>query len=270
MKRLIGFLLFGSLQLFSQSYLNISLTNGSYKYTELSELKEISFNSGGDIINFHLVNETNVSENISEIADILFDTAPLGGPLPVELTLFEVHKTETGVLLRWKTETEINNFGFDIERTKETNGSVQQWYKIGFTAGQGNSNTSKIYLFADSPEKGNKYYYRLKQIDSDGHYKYSDVISIDLKAIDKFTLLQNYPNPFNPATNIKYSLPTDELVSVKVFDILGNEITTLVNDNQKAGSYTIKFDGSRYASGIYILCFNSGNYNSNIKMILMK
>ena len=270
MKLIIGFLLFGSLQVFSQSYLNILLTSDNYKNSQLSELKGITFNSGGDVINFHLVNESILSENISDIKNILFNDTPLGEVLPVELSTFSAIQQGVYILLSWRTEMEINSYGFDIERAKEINGSMQQWNKIGFVAGLGNSNSPKNYSFTDNPEAGSKYYYRLKQIDSDGQFKYSNVININLEIPDQFMLYQNYPNPFNPATSITYNLPTDELVLIKVFDVLGNEVTTLVNDRQMAGSYSIKFDGSEYASGIYILCLNSGNYNSNIKMILMK
>lgn len=270
MKLVIGFLLFGSLQVFSQSYLNVSFTNDSFKNSQLSDLKEITFSSGGDVINFHLVDASILSENISDIKNILFNSIPLGDPLPVELSSFEAIQTEKGILLKWRTETEVNNYGFDVERAKESNGKIQVWNKIGFVEGHGNSNVSKNYSFTDNPGTGSKCYYRLKQIDSDGQFKYSDVISIELKIPDRFMLYQNFPNPFNPATSITYNLPADEFVSVKIFDVLGDEVATLVNNHQKAGSYTVKFDGSRYASGIYILRLNSGNFNSNIKMILMK
>jgi hypothetical protein len=270
MKLIIGFLLFGSLQVFSQSYLNVLFTNDSYKNSQISELKKITFSGSGDLIYFHLSDQSVVSENTAEIKSILLGNTPLGSALPVELSAFSAVQTGVSVLLNWRTETETNNYGFDIERSKETNGFIQKWNKIGFVEGQGNSNVSKNYSFTDNPGTGSKYYYRLRQIDSDGQFKYSDVISIDLKMPDRFMLFQNYPNPFNPTTSITYNLPDNEFVLIKIFDVLGNEVTTLVNDHQKAGSYTVKFDGSRYASGIYILCFKSGSYNSNIKMILMK
>ena len=176
----------------------------------------------------------------------------------------------SAVLLKWRTETEVNNFGFEIERTNGLNETSIQWNKIGFVEGSGNSNSPKYYIFTDTPKSGSKYYYQLKQIDSDGQTEYSNIISVEIKILDQYTLCQNYPNPFNPATNITYNLLSDGIVSLKIYDVLGSEVTTLINDFQKVGVYTIPFNGKDLSSGIYICRINSGNYSSLIKMTLMK
>jgi hypothetical protein len=270
MKLLIGYLLLGTFQLFSQSYLNILLSNDSYKNSQISELKKITFSGNGEVIYFHLSDLSVASENTANVKKILFSNSPLGEPLPVELSAFAAVQIGSEVLLKWTTETEINTYGFDIERAVNLNGSANHWSKIGFVEGYGNSNNPKNYSFSDNPARGNKYYYRLKQIDSDGQFEYSDIISVDIKIPDQYALYQNYPNPFNPATNIIYNLPADGIVSLKVYDMLGSEVATLVSDNQKAGVYTIPFYGKDLSSGIYICKITADNFISSIKMILMK
>ena len=270
MKLLIGFLFFSSFQLFSQSYLNILLSNGSYKNSQISDLKRITLSTTGDLMYFYLADGTTVSENTADIKNFTFSNTPSGEPLPVELSSFNALQIGSYVLLKWRTETEVNNYGFEIERANDLNGFVQRWNKIGFIEGNGNSNSPKDYTFCDNPKSGNKYYYRLKQIDSDGQTEYSNVICVEIKIPDQYALYQNYPNPFNPVTNITYSLPFDGMVSVKIYDVLGSEVITLVNDYQKAGVYSIPFNGSNLSSGIYICKIYSDNYNSSIKMTLMK
>jgi hypothetical protein len=232
MKLLIGCLLLSTIQLFSQSYLNILLSNDNYKNSQISELKKITFSSSGDVIYFHLADGSTAEENTANVKRFTFGNSPLGEPLPVELSTFTAVQIGSRVLLKWTTETEINNFGFDVERCA-LSVECQAWDKIGFVNGNGNSNSPKEYSFTDNPATGNKYYYRLKQIDSDGQTEYSNVISIDLNIPNQYALYQNYPNPFNPTTSITYNLPSDGIVSLKVYDMLGSEVITLVNDNQK-------------------------------------
>jgi hypothetical protein len=270
MKLLIGFLFFSSFQLFSQSYLNILLSNDSYKNSQISELQKITFNETGDVIYFHLADLSIASENTANIKRLLFSNLPLGEPLPVELSAFTAMQIGSQVLLKWTTEMEINNFGFDIERAKDLNGSAKHWNKISFIEGNGNSNSPKHYSFSDNPDAGSKYFYRLKQIDSDGQFQYSEVILIDLNKLHEFALNQNYPNPFNPTTTIKYNIPIDANVQLKIYDVLGREISILLNEFQKAGAYTIPFNAEELSSGIYFCRMNSGNFISSVKMILIK
>ena len=270
MKRLIGFLFLCSFQVFSQTYLNILLSNNSYKYSQISELKNITFSSSGEVIYFNLKSGTTISENTANVKSFIFSNTQLGNPLPVELSSFNAVLIGSSVLLKWRTETEVNNFGFDVERAENINGAMQNWNKIGFVPGNGNSNSPKDYFFTDNPTIGNKYFYRLKQIDSDGQTEYSNVISIDLNIPNKFALEQNYPNPFNPSTIIKYHLPVDADVQLRIFDVLGREVSILVNEFQKAGTYSIPFEAEELSSGIYFCRMNSASFNSSVKMILIK
>ncbi|MHC1738966.1 MAG: T9SS type A sorting domain-containing protein [Ignavibacteriaceae bacterium] len=196
--------------------------------------------------------------------------------LPVELSSFNAKLTEAGVALRWTTATEINNFGFEIERAlKPEEGG---WEKIGFVNGSGNSNSLKEYSFAD-PLNLNlnlNLRYRLKQIDNDGSFTYSKEVEIDnlrpLSAAGGFDLLQNYPNPFNPATVISYRLQVPGHVTLKLIDVLGNEVAVLVDATQESGNHDYKLSTLNYklTSGVYFYKLQAGDFVSTKKMILLK
>ncbi|MCF8266792.1 MAG: T9SS type A sorting domain-containing protein [Ignavibacteriales bacterium] len=194
---------------------------------------------------------------------------PGGTPLPVELKSFTAKAVNSKVILKWSTATEVNNYGFEIERSKDK--KLQSWETIGFVNGHGNSNSPKEYIFSDNyPLSGNTFY-RLKQIDIDGAFKYSDIISVESgKTPSDFSLHQNYPNPFNPATKISFNLPQASDVSLKVYDILGNQAAVLVNRFLDAGSYSYEFDGAGLSSGIYFYRIKAGNFNSVKKMVLLR
>ncbi len=193
-------------------------------------------------------------------------------PLPVQLVLFSASVTPNGVALRWTTATEVNNYGFEIERASfrqnETT-PLQEWEKVGFVNGNGNSNSKKEYTYTDY--SGNKsYVYRLKQIDNNGSFKYSPVIEADGVYELSFKLEQNYPNPFNPSTVIAYQVSTKSLVTLKIYDMLGREIVTLVNSELEAGQYSVSFNGSGYSSGVYYYEVIAGEQRSMKKMTLIK
>lgn len=194
------------------------------------------------------------------------------GAMPVELTSFTSSTADRNVKLNWITASEINNKGFDVERQNTVN---TNWEKIGFVNGNGTVNQTSSYSFTDSKLNAGKYNYRLKQIDNNGNYKYyslSNTIEIGLPG--KYNLSQNYPNPFNPVTKIDYDLPKDSKISIKLYDITGREIMTLVNAQQSAGNYTIQLNAGNLASGIYIysLVANSNGNNTVItkKMNVIK
>jgi hypothetical protein len=187
--------------------------------------------------------------------------------VPVELVSFTVISSTNGFLLEWKTATEINNLGFDIERTAGQNSS---WNKIAFVPGYGTTTEQKNYSFIDEEVSSGKYYYRLKQIDYDGTFEYSDIIETEKLLPLVFSLEQNYPNPFNPVTNIKFQIPVSEFVSLKIFDVLGNEVAVLVNEFKSAGIYRLSFNASELGSGVYFYKLISGSFIETKKMILMK
>jgi Domain of unknown function (DUF4185)/Secretion system C-terminal sorting domain len=196
--------------------------------------------------------------------------------LPVELLGFNCRFVYKSIELNWVTSTEINNYGFEIERKNIfPNTKESHWTKIGFVVGHGNSNSPKSYNFVDiKPFGGDKYAYRLKQIDNDGKFTYSDSLMVEI-VLNSFGLDQNYPNPFNPTTTISYSIPNVETkhafnVQLKVYDLRGRVVTTLVDKEQVLGNYEVGFNASGLPSGIYFYKLTYGSFNQSRKMILLK
>jgi len=200
-------------------------------------------------------------------------------PVPVELISFTAEVNSDVVNLFWQTATEKNNSGFKILRSAQNDNNG--WERIGFVEGKGTTTEIQSYSFADRPEPG-KYKYRLKQIDFDGSFEYSQEIEAEVKAPNVFSLEQNYPNPFNPSTKIKYTIPEEvkgerQEVILKVYDILGNEVITLVNEEQPAGSYEVEFSSEssfqlvrNLTSGIYFYQLKAGDFIQTKKMILLR
>jgi hypothetical protein len=186
--------------------------------------------------------------------------------VPVELSSFTASTKGVDVELIWTTATEINNQGFEIER-KIVGGSFKM---VGYVAGYGTTLEPKAYSFEDSKLETGNYTYRLKQIDLDGSFTYSEEISVEVEIPLEFALEQNYPNPFNPSTIIKYSTAEDGFVKLSVYNLLGEEVASLVNENQKAGRYEVTFNAANYSSGIYLYRLEISNYSSIKKMLLVK
>jgi len=187
-------------------------------------------------------------------------------PLPVELSSFTGQQLGDNIELLWTTETEVNNYGFEIERkTNESN-----WTKVGFISGAGNSNSPKHYQFIDmNVSGGSKFNYRLKQIDTDGSYEYSNTIEIIITPI-QFILYQNYPNPFNKMTTIKYEIPVGGIVEINLYDISGLKVMTLVNKYQDMGIYLYILNSTELSSGVYFYRMSVKNYTEIKKMVLLK
>ena len=188
--------------------------------------------------------------------------------LPVELVAFNANVTGKVVNISWQTATELNNRGFEVQRRSDKN----TWQTVAFAKGKGTTTQSQSYSFSDNLDgliASGKVYYRLKMIDYNGSYEYSTEVFVDLlpKALD---LAQNYPNPFNPSTTINWQSPVSGKQTLKVYDLLGNEVATLVDENRNAGSYEVEFNASHLASGVYLYRIQVGSYVQTKKMILMK
>ncbi|MCH7516608.1 MAG: T9SS type A sorting domain-containing protein [Bacteroidetes bacterium] len=197
----------------------------------------------------------------------IFAAIAANGGLPVELTSFSASIQNSTVILNWETETEINNLGFYIERAIENS----DWVSIGFVEGHGNSNSPKHYNFSDTDiGQSGEYYYRLKQIDNDGTFEYSDVVTVTVGIPVLFALSQNYPNPFNPETRIDYTLPEQQNVSLRVYNMLGELVKELVNEVKPAGTYSVTFDGTNLPSGIYVYRIQTEGFSENKKMTFLK
>jgi len=192
-----------------------------------------------------------------------------GYAVPVELTSFAANVNDNDVTLNWSTATETNNSGFQVERN---NGSGYE--VIGFVAGHGTTTEIQSYSFVDKNIGSGNYSYRLKQIDYNGTYSYSNTVEAEI-VVKEYSLSQNYPNPFNPSTIIRFSLMADSKVSLKIFDVLGQEVATLINGQMSAGSQTVNFDASHMNSGVYFYRLDADGvdgqkFSSTKKMILTK
>ncbi len=175
-------------------------------------------------------------------------------PLPVELASFTYSVSGRNVNLKWITSMEQNNHGFEVYRISGDldKNVASNWTNIGFINGKGTVNGNTEYNFQDNNLNSGKYYYRLKQIDFNGNYEYFDLNGlVSIASPSKITLGQNYPNPFNPLTTIGYDIPQDARVMLKVYDITGREVKSLVNEQQSAGYHTVRFDASSLSSGLY-------------------
>ena len=202
------------------------------------------------------------------------------GALPVELMTFSALVFENNVSLSWETATEVNNYGFEVERHASTSLSMKNnfilsgdegWETVAFIAGSGNSNSNKSYNYSDnSISVSGKYSYRLKQIDIDGKYEYSNTIEVEVGVPTKFEVVQNFPNPFNPSTTISFSIPEKSEVNVQIFNMLGQSVYTLVNEELNAGKYSYNFEASHLSSGNYIYRVTAGKNVEIRKMILLK
>jgi hypothetical protein len=165
----------------------------------------------------------------------------------------------------------LNNFGFEVQRSVASS----EFVTVGFVNGNGTTTEAKTYRFVDDNLVSGNYTYRLKQVDFNGTFSYSDIVNADVTALVQFELSQNYPNPFNPSTKINFSLAVDSKVSLKVFNVLGQEVTSLLNGNLTAGSHQLNFDASALNSGVYLYRIEaSGSNGTNFievkKMILTK
>ena len=187
------------------------------------------------------------------------------GQLPVELSSFTATENGNSIELKWRTETEVNNYGFEIHRSTDRT----SWSKIGFVPGSGNSNAPKDYSFTDQSLPNGTLYYRLKQEDLNGNFEYSKVINLNHNAASDVVLYQNYPNPFNPTTRIEYLLPKSSHVSLIVYDLLGRKIITLKNEYETAGKHSVGFNGTNLSSGIYFYVLTADNFTISKKMNIL-
>lgn len=193
------------------------------------------------------------------------------GPLPVTLLSLTCSVDKNNVTLNWTTETELNNSGFDIERQK----TEDKWLKIAFIPGSGTTSEQKNYAYTDKKLNTGKYNYRLKQTDYNGNYEYFLLENdVNIKPPRSFSMGQNYPNPSNPKSKIDYEVPVNGKVTIKLYNLLGQEVINIVNEIKEAGYYTAEFDGANLASGVYfyrITADGSGqSFIKTIKLVLIK
>lgn len=242
-----------------------TVENVTFANTDASSISTVSVRQGTS------------SHNIS-VDGIRISSSWNEAPLPVEFSTFTATFNNKFVNLNWITQTEVNNYGFEVERfSKSLN---NDWQKIGFVQGNGNSNSINRYSFVDKNPPVNKLMYRLKQIDNDGGFSYSGVVEVDFESPNKFELKQNYPNPFalksdltpngNTSTRLTYSIPIDGFVKLTLYNIVGQEIMILENGFKNAGSYSMDFKPFGLQSGVFFCSLESNGSKQIIKMILQK
>ncbi|MEB2353934.1 MAG: T9SS type A sorting domain-containing protein [Ignavibacteriales bacterium] len=200
----------------------------------------------------------------------------ISNTVPVELISLTANVEKSTVMLNWITATEVNNSGFQIERRKTWEGKNSIWEAIGFINGNGTTTEINSYSYMDEELAAGKYNYRLKQIDFDGSFAYSDIVEVEV-ALTEFKLAQNYPNPFNPSTRIQFAVSSTQYVTLKVYDVLGNEIATLVDEKKSIGNYEVEFNANNLTSGVYFYQLKvyyendkDGNSVQTKKMVLIK
>lgn len=224
-----------------------------------------NYNKASLFFNFGVTGAT-AGERIYYFDDVKFGMAVI----PVELTSFTASVSENIVTLNWATATETNNKGFEVERSSD-NGSFEA---IAFVNGNGTTTETRSYSYSDVISNGS-YTYRLKQIDFDGSFTYSQTLEANA-APSEFSLGQNYPNPFNPSTMISFSLPFESKVSMTIYNTLGEAVSELVNGTFSAGRNQVSFNASLLTSGIYFYSITasavdgSQTFRSMKKMILTK
>ncbi len=245
-------------------FIEVSLNGGySWYYSLLSQFQDyFPFNS-------EVVNEARwylTGTSLTQLGFVLF-TDNSGG-VPVELISFTADVNSDKVLLQWQTATELNNLGFEIERKSDKNG----WRMIGFKEGKGTTTEIQNYVFSDDlfGIESEHLYYRLKQIDFDGTFEYSEVVEVVVGIPTEFSLEQNYPNPFNPLTTIRFTISDLRFTVLKVYDVLGNEIAILVNEEKPIGIYEVEFNATTLPSGIYFYKLRAGDFIETRKMVLIK
>lgn len=234
--------------------------------TWVNEIMDLSnYNTSQVKLRFELKSDVSVTRDgwyVDDIGVVVY------GIVPVELNSFTALMQNNNVLLNWSTSSETNNVGFDIERRSANNNSG--WQKIGFVPGKGTTTEKSSYNFTDVNPVEGKSYYRLRQNDLDGSTKVFNAVEVDFNVVREYSLSQNYPNPFNPITSIQYAVSSRQFVSLKVFDVLGNEIETLVNEEKPVGTYELNWNAANLPSGVYFYQLQAGEFVNTKKMILLK
>jgi hypothetical protein len=191
---------------------------------------------------------------------------PLSEMIPVELISFTATTNDKGVILNWSTATELNNHGFEIQRSTEG----KEFFTIGFVNGHGTTTEQQNYSYADRNLVDGKYYYRLKQVDYDGSYEYSDVVEAEWRSFNLYLLEQNYPNPFNPTTIIGFGLQNKSNVKITILNAIGEEVAVVLNEEREAGFHQVEFNAASLPSGVYFYRLQTGDFISTKKMLLLK
>ena len=248
-------------------------TDGGQNFTEV--LAANTPNDGSEDLLLPNLPTTQARIKIEAVGNVFFDVSntnfTIEDYVPVELTAFLAMNTEKGITLEWTTASESNNSGFMIERSS----NKVNFIEVAFVNGKGTTTEVTDYKYVDGISNPGTYYYRLKQVDFDGSFSYSDIVEGEINGPEVFNLSQNYPNPFNPSTIIKFSLPVDSQVRIELYNTLGEKVDELTNRDYSIGNHEINFDASKLSDGIYYYTISANGidgstFNKTKKMVLMK
>ncbi len=197
--------------------------------------------------------------------------------LPIQLSYFNGSVTGQGMVdLHWGTLSETNNYGFEVEKSENSPASYQT-VPNSFIPGHGTTLEPQHYAYTDVTATPGEWWYRLKQIDLDGTVHYTDGVQVNVltdvveQGLPASTsLLQNYPNPFNPSTTIKFALAQPGQTTLRIFDVLGKEVATLVNEMKIGGQHSVEWTPTNLSSGLYYYRLESGGYVAMKKFLLLK
>ena len=207
----------------------------------------------------------------ADTVSVYSNAATYTTPMPVELTSFSADVINDKIMISWETATEINNAGFSVERSIDN----KKFSEVAYVKGKGTSTEKSVYRFVDKSALSGKYYYRLKQVDFDGTSQYSKSVEVDMGLPTEFSLNQNYPNPFNPSTTIRFALPMNAKVNIRLYNTLGQEVANILNNEFSAGVHETVFNASNLSSGIYFYRLEAKGadgsvYTSTKRMMLLK
>ncbi|MBE2216820.1 MAG: T9SS type A sorting domain-containing protein [Ignavibacteria bacterium] len=270
---------------------------GVYEWGSVTATVALQFDGVAGILNvpnLKLLRRSRNSTSWSEVTTAILDTDIMtftitgvttfyeysiggnaGNPLPVTIGSLGLSVNDNNVLISWKTVSELNNSGFEIDRYGTGSNGAGEWSKIGFVKGAGSVNEEREYSFTDKGLNKGTYTYRLKQIDFNGNYEYFNITNAaNIGSPGKNEISQNYPNPSNPVSVIEYRVAARSLVRLVVYDLTGKEVATLVNGELDGGYYSARFDGTNISSGIYFYRFTAVNADQNFtetkRLILIK
>jgi len=225
---------------------------------------DLSIDELGDIC---VTGATGMTLNSSQATTIKYESGSIANP--VELSSFSAQVVGWKIVLHWRTESETNCQGFEIQHATALVST--DWIRLGFVAGHGTTNVVSEYSYIDgSFSNTGTYYYRLKQADTDGAYRYSMTISASVAEVSSYSLSQSYPNPFNNETVIRYQIPESGKVSLRVYNTVGQEIAVLLDKELPAGEYESKWIVPTNSSGIYLYRLQTGSYSETKKMVLLR
>ncbi len=254
-----------------------STNNGTTISTDWMDVATIDFTIAQPQLTANLAWRTASPNQTGIFVDDEITVASIGtlndsdGLLPVELSSFTHNVFQNKVSLNWATQTETDNLGFEIERSV----AGADFEKVGFVEGSGTTVVAQSYSFEDNSLQPGAYSYRLKQVDLDGAFDYSESIQIEITAPKNFTIAQNYPNPFNPETKIDYTLPENANVSIAIYNLKGQFISQLVNGEQAPGFHSVNWNGRNdsgleVASGVYIYSISANKFRESRKLTFIR